>query len=189
MSAAVEKDCDGIIAKHWRTRILGANVHAYKDLTWSYGTTSGDMNPRAIDQDRDAWIAATYLDWSTRQFGVEAGPSVASLLASIDQSGEGGLLPTPLGFGPAEIQSSRDDDDAPRTWAKAQEDYAFIEELEASETIDVTFEDRGPDVVQAVFRSVELELPDLEPGECTLHLRLELAGRTPLITSRPIVVY
>ena len=65
----------------------------------------------------------------------------------------------------------------------------FIEELEASETIDVTFEDRGPDVVQAVFRSVELELPDLEPGEYTLHLRLELAGRTPLITSRPIVVY
>ena len=65
----------------------------------------------------------------------------------------------------------------------------FIEELEASEAIDVTFEDRGPDVVQAVFRSVELELPDLEPGEYTLHLRLELAGRTPLITSRPIVVY
>lgn len=65
----------------------------------------------------------------------------------------------------------------------------FIEELEASETIDVTFEDRGPDVVQAVFRSVELDLPDLEPGEYTLHLRLDLAGRTPLITSRPILVY
>ena len=65
----------------------------------------------------------------------------------------------------------------------------FIEELEASETIDVTFEDRGPNVVQAVFRSVDLGLPDLEPGEYTLHLRLDLAGRTPLITSRPILVY
>ena len=54
---------------------------------------------------------------------------------------------------------------------------------------DVTFEDRGPDVVQNVFRSVELDLPDLEPGEYTLHLRLDLAGRTPLITSRPIIVY
>ncbi len=65
----------------------------------------------------------------------------------------------------------------------------FIEELEASETIDVTFEDRGPDVVQEAFRSVELQLPDLEPGAYTLHLRLDLAGRTPLITSRPIIVY
>jgi len=50
-------------------------------------------------------------------------------------------------------------------------------------------EDRGPDVVQEAFRSVELQLPDLEPGAYTLHLRLDLAGRTPLITSRPIIVY
>jgi hypothetical protein len=35
---------------------------------------------------------------------------------------------------------------------------------------------------------VEIELPDLEPGEYTLHLRLELRGRTPVVTSRPIVV-
>lgn len=65
----------------------------------------------------------------------------------------------------------------------------FIDELEAAETIDVTFEDRGPDVVQTVFRSVELQLPDLDPGEYTLHLRLDLAGRTPLVTSRPIIVH
>lgn len=133
VSAAVEKDCDGILAKHWRTRILGASVHGYKDLTWSYGTSAGSVHERAVDQDRDAWIAATYLDWAVRQFGPEAGPSVASIFASIDQSGEGGLLPTPLGFGPAEIQSFRDDDNAPDTWAEAQEDYAFIDELEAIE--------------------------------------------------------
>lgn len=129
--AAVEKDCDGIIAKHWRTRILGASVHGYKDLTWSYGTTDGTLQERAIDRDRNAWIADTYRDWAIRQFGAEAGPEVASLLAEIDQSGEGGLLPTPLGFGPAEIQSARDDDDAPRTWAEARQDYAFVDELEA----------------------------------------------------------
>lgn len=54
--------------------------------------------------------------------------------------------------------------------------------------VEIRFDDVGPDQVQAVFRSVELELPDLEPGEYTLHLRLELAGRTPVVTSRPIVV-
>ena len=137
VSAALAKDCDGIIAKHWRTRILGANVHGYKDLTWSYGTTAGEVDEWAIDEDRDAWIAATYLDWATRQFGAEAGPMVADILASIDQSGEGGLLPTPLGFGPAEIQSFQDDDNAPGTWAEASEDYAFIEDLEAIETLVV----------------------------------------------------
>lgn len=65
----------------------------------------------------------------------------------------------------------------------------FLDELEPDETIDVTFEDRGPDVVQTVFRAVELDLPELEAGDYTLHLRLDLPGRTPLITSRPILVY
>jgi hypothetical protein len=52
----------------------------------------------------------------------------------------------------------------------------------------VTFEDTGPDVVQTAFRTIELELPDLEPGEYTLHLRLDLVGRTPVVRSRPILV-
>ena len=133
VSAAVDKDCDGIIAKHWRTRILGASVHGYKDLSWSYGTSAGAVDELAIDQDRDTWIADTYLDWAIRQFGAEAAPPVASILASIDQSGEDGMLPTPLGFGPAEIQSYKDDDDAPDTWTEAREAYAFIDELEAIE--------------------------------------------------------
>lgn len=64
----------------------------------------------------------------------------------------------------------------------------FLGLLEPESNIDITFDDTGPDVVQAVFRSIELELPDLEPGEYTLHLRLELAGRTPIVASRPIIV-
>ena len=65
----------------------------------------------------------------------------------------------------------------------------FLGVLEADRPVEVTFEDTGPDVVQSAFRSIELELPaDLEPGDYTLHLRLDLAGRTPLVISRPIVV-
>ena len=60
--------------------------------------------------------------------------------------------------------------------------------IEPDEAVDITFDDMGPDRVQSVFRSVELELPDLEPGEYTLHLRLELSGRTPVVKSRPIIV-
>ena len=64
----------------------------------------------------------------------------------------------------------------------------FLGVIEPEQPVDITFEDTGPDRVQAVFRSVELQLPDLDPGEYTLHLRLELSGRTPVVTSRPIIV-
>lgn len=64
----------------------------------------------------------------------------------------------------------------------------FLGILEPDEPVEVTFDDVGPDRLQEAFRSVRLTLPDLEPGEYTLHLRLELAGRTPVVKSRPIVV-
>jgi hypothetical protein len=143
VSAAVNKRCDGIIAKHWRTRILGAIVHALKDLTWSYGTTEGDFDDLAIERDRDEWIAATYQDWATRQFGDAAGPAVADILASLDQAGEDGAgrVPSVMGFGPAEIRApegdDEDDGDLPSTWSEAQADYAFIAELEALEPLVV----------------------------------------------------
>ena len=64
----------------------------------------------------------------------------------------------------------------------------FLGVLEPDRPVEVIFEDRGPESVQVAFRSIELELPDLDPGEYTLHLRLELAGREPVVTSRPIIV-
>jgi hypothetical protein len=64
----------------------------------------------------------------------------------------------------------------------------FLGIIEPAQPVEITFEDTGPDLVQAVFRSVELALPDLDPGDYTLHLRLDLTGRTPLVVSRPIVV-
>lgn len=137
VSAAWNKRCDGIIAKHWRTRIHGANVHGLKDLTWSYGTTDGTFDDLAVDRDRDVWIAATYRDWAIRQFGEEAGPAAADILSALDQAGESGpgSLPSAMGFGPAEIKAPEgdDDEDAPGSWAEAQADYAFVAELEALE--------------------------------------------------------
>jgi hypothetical protein len=64
----------------------------------------------------------------------------------------------------------------------------FLGVIEPEGDIDITFDETGPDRPQAVFRAVELSLPDLDPGEYTLHLRLELSGRTPVVTSRPITV-
>ncbi len=64
----------------------------------------------------------------------------------------------------------------------------FLGVIEPDRNVDITFDDTGPEEEQAVFRSIEIELPDVDPGEYTLHLRLELAGREPLTISRPILV-
>lgn len=64
----------------------------------------------------------------------------------------------------------------------------FLGVLAPPQPVDISFEDVGPDVLQYAFRAAELTLPDLDPGEYTLHLRLDLSGREPLVTSRPIVV-
>lgn len=64
----------------------------------------------------------------------------------------------------------------------------FLGALQPPQPVDITFEDVGPDGVQYVFRAAELALPELDPGEYTLHLRLGLTGREPLVISRPIVV-
>jgi hypothetical protein len=64
----------------------------------------------------------------------------------------------------------------------------FLGVIEPDAPVEITFDDPGPDGVQSAFRAMEIALPDLEPGEYTLHLRLDLPGREPAITSRPIVV-
>lgn len=64
----------------------------------------------------------------------------------------------------------------------------FAGVIESGQDVEITFDDTGPDREQAVFRAIEIELPDLDPGEYTLHLRLELGGREPLTISRPIIV-
>ncbi len=65
----------------------------------------------------------------------------------------------------------------------------FLGIIEPERNVDITFDETGPEeLVQAVFRSIEVQLPDLDPGEYTLHLRLELPGRDPVVTSRPIIV-
>ena len=64
----------------------------------------------------------------------------------------------------------------------------FLGVIEPDQPVEVTFGDAGPDQVQSMFRAMVLELPDVDPGEYTLHLRMDLPGREPAISSRPIVI-
>ena len=65
---------------------------------------------------------------------------------------------------------------------------AFLRVLEPDAPVVMTYEDAGPDVLGTVFRAVQLNLPDLEPGEYTLSVEIELSGREPMVVARPIVI-
>ncbi len=52
----------------------------------------------------------------------------------------------------------------------------------------MSWEDAGPDVHGTVFRAVELNLPDIEPGDYTLTVQIQLPGREPMTARRPIVI-
>ncbi len=64
----------------------------------------------------------------------------------------------------------------------------FLGIVETDEPVEVTFSDAGSGEVETLFRAVALQLPDLDPGEYSLHIRLDLPGREPSINSRPIIV-
>ena len=64
----------------------------------------------------------------------------------------------------------------------------FLRLLEPDEPVVMTYEDAGPDVLGTVFRAVELNLSDLEPGEYTLTVEIELAGREPMTVGRPLSI-
>jgi hypothetical protein len=64
----------------------------------------------------------------------------------------------------------------------------FLGVIEPDRPLEIAFEDRGPDEEEILFRALELEFPHLDPGEYTLHLRIDLPGREPVFSSRPIIV-
>ncbi len=64
----------------------------------------------------------------------------------------------------------------------------FLRVIEPEVPLVVSFEDAGPDELGTVFRTVGLELPELEPGEYTLHVEVALVGRAPMVLSRRVTV-
>ena len=81
--ASINRNVDGLIAKGWRTRTVGATTHAIKDALWCYGSTGSEVD-KAFPEDKTAWIESVYLDYANRWFGTEVGSSVANILAPLD---------------------------------------------------------------------------------------------------------
>ena len=125
VKAAWDKNCDGMIAKHWRTKALLANPVSLRDILWCYGPTGTPVN-MSIPSNKANWIDDVYLDWATRQFGPEAASSIANILAPIDNAGEGAIPSIMEWEGPpgAIVQNSAD-------WSSFQSNFTFVDNLAA----------------------------------------------------------
>ena len=134
--AALRKECHGLIAKHWRTRILSPNAGAMRDLAWNYGTTSAPPS-RDFVRNKDSWRDDFYRRWAVSQFGPEVGTEAGAIFAKLDKSGinKPGGLPSLNSWetesetadsSPAAIRANEDE-----TWAAAVKHYTFVESLEA----------------------------------------------------------
>ncbi|GMR12672.1 MAG: hypothetical protein BMS9Abin29_0863 [Gemmatimonadota bacterium] len=64
----------------------------------------------------------------------------------------------------------------------------FFRVLEPDSPVVMSWEEAGPDVLGTVFRSVELNLPDVEPGDYTLTVEIQLAGREAMTVGRKITI-
>jgi len=136
IKAAVDKDCNGMIAKHWRTRVLGGNTGSMKDLLWTYIKTGSEFSDE-FPESRMNWIDDFYLDWATQMFGPEAGDSIALIFASLDKSGEPGepgAVPhisgwdTELDDGNGAPGAIEPNDEL---WSSIKHRYDFVADLEA----------------------------------------------------------
>lgn len=64
----------------------------------------------------------------------------------------------------------------------------FLGIIEPEQPLEISFTEAGRGEVETVFRALVMSLPDLDPGEYTLHLRAELPHREAAVSSRPITV-
>jgi hypothetical protein len=64
----------------------------------------------------------------------------------------------------------------------------FLRMIEPDNPVAMSWEEAGPDVLGTVFRSVQLNLPELEPGDYELVVEVEPRGREAMRVTRRITV-
>lgn len=64
----------------------------------------------------------------------------------------------------------------------------FLRMIDPGEPMAMSWEEAGPDVLGTVFRSVELDLPELDPGDYELAVEVEPSGREAMRVTRLITI-
>ncbi|MHC4722040.1 MAG: hypothetical protein ACYS6I_04940, partial [Planctomycetota bacterium] len=125
VKAAWNKSCDGMIAKHWRTKSLLANAVCMKDILWCYGPTGTPIS-KGVPSNQASWLDDVYLDWATRHFGPEAASSIANIISPIDNAGEGAIPGILEWEGPPGAIKRNSEN-----WSSYQNNFTFVDDLVA----------------------------------------------------------
>jgi hypothetical protein len=91
-----------------------------------------------------------------------------------------------LGIGEVATVAIGFDQGAPSIFRIAGQFLGLLEP--EGEPVLMSWEDAGPDALGTVFRSVDLQLPDLEPGEYTVYVEVQLQGREAMVSNRRLYV-
>jgi hypothetical protein len=128
VKAAWDKNCDGMIAKHWRTKALIANANALREILWCYGPTGSPLS-KGYPSNEDTFIDDVYLTWATQQFGPEAAQAIADILSAEDTKGtaDQAALPSIMSWEGPPGTISRNS----ANWSSEQGKYTFVDNLVA----------------------------------------------------------
>ncbi len=109
--------------------------------------------------------------------GVRIGPGEPIRLAwEVYGLGRGEVASVTIGF----------DQGAPSIFRVAGQFLGLLEP--DGDPVLMSWEQAAPDVLGTVFRSVDLTLPSLEPGEYTIYVEVQLQGREAMVTNRRLYV-
>lgn len=65
----------------------------------------------------------------------------------------------------------------------------FLRIVEPEVPVEIQYEDAAAEALRGpIFRSVAMDLPDLDAGVYTLHVEIQLPGRAPMVLSRRVTV-
>ncbi len=131
---ALRYGCDGLLGIHWRTRVLGPNVAALAQASWSqlgWKTAAINAKPPQLEGSfeerrvnyppwRKADATDFYVDWAQAEFGDRAGERIGPVFAQLDCA-----LPRPADWvdGPGGLVPDR------RPWRTVLKEYDFVDQL------------------------------------------------------------
>jgi len=88
--AAFGLTAEGFITEMWRTRLMGPNIGAMRELSWTYGPT-GTALPKDVPIWPSDFVENFYAGWSSKMFGNEAASAIAAIFTYLEYE-----MPHPL---------------------------------------------------------------------------------------------
>ena len=126
--AALGVNAEGFITENWRTRIMGPNIGAMRELSWTYSPTGEPLSKNVPTWPGD-FVDNFYVNWATKMFGPEAASEIANIFKTLEYD-----MPHPVEWAeeqtgtfylvPGAILANS------TSWAAEESSYSFVADFE-----------------------------------------------------------